>query len=158
MITIVDVQPHHLDRMHEWEMNEALQVKTGIEKPRSYEKFIDSYHSYLRGEKPRLMIKVIEEDGKAVGKVELYQSPKDAFIGMVIAERQRQGIGAKALELFLRDIKEKLGLHSVCAEVYEDNPDSLRFFERNQFKRTGDVTVEMFRGYERRLIVLNRIL
>lgn len=88
----------------------------------------------------------------------MYQGPKDAFIGMVIAERQRQGIGAKALELFLNEMKENLGLRQVCAEVYEDNPDSLRFFERNHFRRTGDVTLEMFRGYERRLVVLQRIL
>ncbi|MCA0972025.1 GNAT family N-acetyltransferase [Halobacillus litoralis] len=158
MVEVVDVQPHHLDSMHKWEMDEELQSKTGIEKPRTYEQFFHSYQSYFRGEKPRLIIKVIELDGRPVGKIELYQSPEEVYIGMLVACERGSGIGSEALELFLEGVREQCNLQAVQAEVYQDNPESLRFFERHHFRKTGDMTVECFRGKERKLHVLERLL
>ncbi|WP_079479192.1 GNAT family N-acetyltransferase [Halobacillus salinus] len=154
MIEVVEVQSHHLEAMHRWEMDETLQVKTGIEVPRTYEQFLDSYLSYSRGEKPHLWINVIELDGEPIGKIELYKT----YIGIVLGSHRGEGYGAQALAKFIEKIKSQKELNHLSAEVYEDNPESINFFEKNSFRKTGNVTLERFRGRERKLIILERTL
>lgn len=157
-IQVVEIQLHHLEALYAWEIDERLQVQTGIEKARTYVQFQDSYHSYLRGDKPRLYINVIEAEGQPVGKIELYQSTGKAYLGVVMGKREGEGIGTKALALFLDKIKTEMDLQAIQAEIYEDNQESIRFFRKNGFYPTGEVESEIFRGEKRQLILLERTL
>ncbi|RWZ58068.1 GNAT family N-acetyltransferase [Halobacillus fulvus] len=158
IIEIIDIHPEHLVDFYRWEIDRELQWQTGMEKPRSIVELMDSYDRYFFGEEPELYMKSIEVDGSIVGKLELYETTDAAYIGMIMGERRGEGIGSYALESFLQDIKAKKGIHHVHAEVYADNPGSLRFFERNGFRQTGKTEVEMFRGEERTLILVERFL
>ena len=155
MIKVVDIQDKHLEEIHSWELDEELQVKTGISQPRTKEQFMDSYAAYFRGEKPNLYLKAIETDGILAGKVELFLSDEN-FIGIVVANKRRRGIGTEALRIFLLEIKQLKRVESVKAEVYEDNWASLQFFMKNGFRLSRETSWETFRGRQRRLVTLSK--
>lgn len=155
-VEITDIKMNHLQALHKWEMDAELQMKTGVDVPRTYEQFNQSYIAYFNGEKPNLLLKAIQLDGRLIGKVELFRTKKRDFIGMVIAEKRNSGVGTEALELFLLYISEELGVETIFAEVYEDNCGSLRFFDKNGFQPTGERAEEWFRGKPRTLVTLKK--
>lgn len=157
-VEIKDIERNHLKELHRWELDEELQVKTGVEVPRTFTQLTHSYEAYFHGEKPNLLLKAIHMDGFIIGKIELFTTEKHNFIGMVIARRRGRGAGSKALSLFLEDLHNDYGINHVSAEVYEDNQGSLNFFERNGFKKTGEKTEEWFRGKPRVLVTLTKEL
>jgi RimJ/RimL family protein N-acetyltransferase len=157
-VEITDIKIDHLQKLHKWEMDAELQIKTGVDVPRTYEQFNQSYAAYFNGEKPNLVLKAILLDGRLIGKIELFHTKKRDFIGMVIAEKRNCGVGTEALELFLLYIFEELGVKTIFAEVYEDNGGSLRFFGKNGFQSTGERSIEWFRGNPRTLVTLKKEL
>ncbi|GEN53627.1 GNAT family N-acetyltransferase [Halobacillus faecis] len=157
-VSIEDIKSSHIEVLHKWEMDEKLQVQTGVDVPRTYEQFFKAYESYFNGEKPNLYMKAVVLDDRLIGKVELFRTPGKDFIGMVIAEKRNCGVGTEALRLFLEEIYALFGMENVFAEVYEDNQGSLRFFEKNGFVPTGDITEEWFRGKVRPLVTLRKEL
>ncbi|MGR9047307.1 GNAT family N-acetyltransferase [Halobacillus faecis] len=157
-VSIKDINRSHIEVLHKWEMDEKLQVQTGVDVPRTYDQFFKAYESYFNGEKPNLYMKAVVLDGRLIGKVELFRTPNKNFIGMVIAEKRNCGVGTEALHLFLAEILGLFGMEKVFAEVYEDNQGSLRFFEKNGFVPTGEITEEWFRGKSRRLVTLKKEL
>ncbi|WP_406945613.1 GNAT family N-acetyltransferase [Halobacillus sp. SY10] len=157
-VSIEDINSSDVEVLHEWEMDEKLQVQTGVDVPRTYEQFLKAYEAYFNGEKPNLFMKAVVLDGRLIGKLELFRTPERDFIGMVIAEKRNCGVGTEALQLFLEEIHILFGMENVFAEVYEDNKGSLRFFEKNGFVPTGEVTEEWFRGKIRPLVTLKKEL
>ncbi|WP_235601523.1 MULTISPECIES: GNAT family protein [unclassified Halobacillus] len=153
---IVEVERRHLRSLHRWEMDEELQQKTGVDVPRTYQQFLQSYDLYFKGEKPDLLLKAIECDGEIIGKVELYRAKDRDYIGIVLGDRQRSGIGTKALQQFIEIIHYRYGISNIFAEVFEDNDQSLRFFQKNGFEFIGEEVVEWFRGKPRTLITLKK--
>ncbi|SFJ74515.1 Acetyltransferase (GNAT) domain-containing protein [Halobacillus dabanensis] len=157
-VEITDINTNHLKELHKWELDAELQIKTGVDVPRTYEQFNKSYMAYFNGEKPNLLLKAIQLDGRLIGKVELYRTKKRDYIGIVIAQKRNHGVGTEALNLFLLYISEELGVDTIFAEVYEDNGGSLRFFAKNGFLATGERTEEWFRGKPRTLVTLKKEL
>ncbi|QAS52022.1 GNAT family N-acetyltransferase [Halobacillus litoralis] len=155
-VKIVNIQHHHLKTLHKWEMDEELQVKTGVDVPRTFEQFRHSYGAYFSGEKPNLLLKAIETEGRVIGKLELFRTQKRDFLGIVVAEERGSGIGTKALQLFLDEINRDFGVKDIFAEVYEDNFESLRFFQKNGFEWNGEQNEELFRGMPRTLLTLQK--
>ncbi|MBN9654946.1 GNAT family N-acetyltransferase [Halobacillus sp. GSS1] len=157
-VSIEAINHSHVEVLHKWEMDEKLQVQTGVDVPRTYEQFLNAYEAYFSGEKPNLYMKAVVLDDRLIGKVELFRTPERDFIGMVIAEKRNCGVGTEALHLFLEEIQTLFGMENVFAEVYEDNQGSLRFFEKNGFRPTGEMTEEWFRGRKRPLVTLKKEL
>ena len=84
---------------------------------------------------------VIEEEGRAVGAVDLYDfqaRDQRAGIGILIEPDARgQGIAGRALDIALRHAEQALLLHSVHAEVHADHSGSLALFQRAGFQEVG---------------------
>lgn len=157
-VKLKNIKETHLKELYNWELDEEIQRETGIEEPRTYEAFLKSYALYFSGKKPKLYLKAIEIDNIVIGRIELFKTHEEYYLGIVIGnkEYQNKGIGSRAFKLFIDDIKINKGVSKLTAEVYEDNLQSLNFFLKNDFIKTSHITVEKYRGMDRHLIILER--
>lgn len=77
-----------------------------------------------------------------IGTIEVFEFDpfhKHAGIGIMLhKDFQGQGIGKKALDLFLKYLSDRLQLRSVYANVSETNVNSLKFFENYGFRKVGE--------------------
>ncbi len=87
------------------------------------------------------MFTVRSEGGSFLGACALYDE-KDgcAEFGRIIIDKKaagRGGVGCIALSLVCRLAKEKMGLHKITLDLYEDNVAARKTYERAGFVRTG---------------------
>ncbi|MCR4705959.1 MAG: GNAT family N-acetyltransferase [Lachnospiraceae bacterium] len=87
------------------------------------------------------MFTVRSEGGTFLGACALYDE-KDgrAEFGRIIIDKKaagRGGVGCIALSLVCRLAKEKMGLHKITLDLYEDNVPARKTYERAGFVRTG---------------------
>ncbi|MGP4077865.1 GNAT family N-acetyltransferase [Halobacillus sp. K22] len=157
-VQLVDIQESHLQPMYLWELDKEIQRNAGIEHPRTYEHFLNSFSEYFRGDKPQYFLKAVEVNGLLLGKIELFFDGEKNYLGIVLASQRNQGIGTKALNLFLKELKQRKYVNQVYVEVYDDNERSLHFFQKNQFVYTGESSVEWYRNRQRTLVTLVRDL
>ncbi|MBL6619326.1 MAG: GNAT family N-acetyltransferase [Flavobacteriales bacterium] len=87
---------------------------------------------------------IIEEMGKPVGAVDLYEYSglhQRSGVGILVdASHRGQGTGGRALQIALRHAKEVLLMKSLHAEVHADNPASLQLFSAAGFQEIGRFT------------------
>ncbi|ASF38271.1 N-acetyltransferase [Halobacillus halophilus] len=157
-VQIVSIQKSHLQHMYLWELDKEIQMNTGIEHPRTYELFLNSFAKYFRGEKPQYFIKAVEVNGELLGKIELFYDGDKNYLGILLASQRDQGIGTRALNLFLIEVKQCRYVDRVYVEVYDDNERSLHFFQKNKFVYTGESSAEWYKNQQRKLVTLVRDL
>jgi|GEM_PF-5383145 len=157
-VQIVDIQKSHLQPMYLWELDKEIQMNTGIEYPRTYECFLNSFAKYFRGEKPQYFLRAVEVNGDLLGKIELFSDGNKNYLGIVLASQRNQGIGTQALNLFLKEVKQRRYVDRVYVEVYDDNERSLHFFQKNKFVYTGESSAEWYKNQQRKLVTLVRDL
>ncbi|SFG24579.1 Acetyltransferase (GNAT) domain-containing protein [Halobacillus alkaliphilus] len=155
-VKIVNIQKSHLQSMYLWELDKEIQKNAGIEHPRTYEHFLNSFAKYFRGEKPQCLLRAVEVNGILLGKIELFFDGDRNYLGIVLASQRNQGVGTKALNLFLEEIKQQRNVNKVYVEVFDDNERSLHFFQKNWFVYTGESTIEWYRNQQRKLMTLVR--
>jgi len=79
-------------------------------------------------------------DGQYVGDVWCYCIDPDgdpqAMVSYCVFEQELwgRGIAAKALELFLEEVREKFGLERIGAFTFAANTGSIRVLEKNRFR------------------------
>lgn len=102
----------------------------------------------------RHMLSVITKDGAgAIGVLDwMEQNPSDGYpwIGLVMVhgERQREGLGAEAVEGLLDRLRGR-GMRAVRAGVIERNPAGRALMERLGFARVSETTMRMSAAEER---------
>lgn len=85
--------------------------------------------------------RTIQADGRYVGDVWCYcmdpSGDPQAMVSYCVFERELwgQGIAARALGLFLEEIRERFGLERVGAFTFSENAVSIRVLEKNGFHR-----------------------
>ncbi len=82
------------------------------------------------------------EDDRLIGGIGLYLPEvhgRDAFVGIVIGEREfwGRGFGTDAMRLILRYAFTELNLHRVSLGVHDYNPRALRSYEKAGFRIEG---------------------
>ncbi|MCA1010304.1 GNAT family N-acetyltransferase [Halobacillus halophilus] len=157
-VQLVNIKKSHLQSMYLWELDKEIQMNTGIEHPRTYELFLNSFAKYFRGEKPQFFIKAVEVNGELLGKIELFFDGDKHYLGIVLASKRDQGIGTRALNQFLKEVKKQKYVDRVYVEVYDDNERSLHFFQKNRFLYTGESSDEWYKNQLRKLVTLVRDL
>jgi diamine N-acetyltransferase len=84
---------------------------------------------------------------EAIGAVDLFEYDgikQTAGVGILVEETGRgKGYGLNALELLADYSLNELGIRTLFATVLEDNPASIKLFEKAGFKKTGVRKSEM---------------
>jgi Acetyltransferases, including N-acetylases of ribosomal proteins len=110
--------------------------------PQTMEQDLIQYISTMRDQGNCLMAIRSVADGRHLGNVNLlaFNKPsRRADLGIVVGvrDRQRSGVGFKALTLLLYYGFSQLGLHRITGGVVADNLASIRLFEKAGFTTEG---------------------
>ena len=88
----------------------------------------------------RLVIQELET-GDSLGIIDLFDFDsihKKCGIGLIInSEERKKGLGTEALNLLISYCKNTLNLHQLYCDIQSENSDSISFFEKNGFLKTG---------------------
>jgi RimJ/RimL family protein N-acetyltransferase len=95
------------------------------------------------------------EDNRLLGDIGLYVigdwMPRDAFVGIAIADRNDwgKGYGTDAMKTILRYAFTELNLRRVTLTVFEYNPRAIRSYEKSGFQHEGRLRGALFRDGKR---------
>lgn len=157
MIRLRALEPSDVDCLYLWENNPEMWRYGFSPAPLSRHQIWEYVQQYdanpLTQQQLRLMI---DNDGKAVGTVDLYNIDirnRHAFVGIMVAsEHRRKGLGFKALQLIEDYCRHNLALKRIAATVAGDNEASIGLFVKagyeptalipNWIYREGDTTTD----------------
>ncbi len=138
------LEPEDLDFIVEVENSEEFWEISATRVPYSrylIKKYLQNSHRDIYEVKQlRLMICDLEDN--PIGLIDVFDlEPKDrrAALGILIVNptQRAKGYGAEVLSLICNFCFTHLNLHQVYANVTEDNPASIRLFEKNKFEKVG---------------------
>ena len=82
-----------------------------------------------------------KKNGQAIGLIDLFDFDainKKCGIGIIInPENRTSGLGTEAMSLTTEYCKKTLNLHQLYCDIQSNNTESILFFEKNGFKKTG---------------------
>ena len=128
------------------------------QKAKTLEEALQDYQETLAGNVSSYGQTIYVND-QYVGDIWCYGIHKDtnpdAMVSYCIFEKDywNQGVATKALELFLKDIRNQFGVNNIGAFTYSLNAGSIRVLEKNGFQ-LDEIFVED--GIESRYFLLNR--
>lgn len=139
------LEPEDVDVLYQWENDTGLWVVSNTTTPFSkyfLQQFIINSHNDIYTDKQlRLMIELIKNSNQPIGSIDLFDfDPKNlrAGIGILIAEKYRsKGYGSEALDTVIEYCRKVLNMHQLYCNIGEDNPESLKMFEKKGFKIIG---------------------
>jgi diamine N-acetyltransferase len=144
LVSLRALEPDDIDLLYNWENDADIWHLSNTLTPFSrfdLEQYVLNAAKDVHTDKQvRLMI--VEKSGSAtVGAIDLFEfNPLNQRIGVgiLIAEAYRnKGFASEAVELVIRYCFDILRVHQVFANITEDNPDSIRLFEKKGFIRSG---------------------
>lgn len=100
---------------------------------------------WIRGlakQKKQLTLAIATIDGVHIGSIGFHKistSDKNATFGIVIGDKRywNQGHGTDAMKAFVNYGFQKLKLHRIDLEVYENNPRAIAVYKNLGFKKEG---------------------
>lgn len=138
------LEPTDVDLLYSWENNQEIWEVSNTLTP--YSKFVleqyiaNSHLDIYTNKQLRLMICGFEKN--TIGCIDLFDF--DAFhqragIGILIAnkENRNKGYASEALSLLIEYCFNTLNLNQVYCNIAEDNLESIRLFEKQQFTISG---------------------
>ena len=143
------VEPADLDILYEWENDPDNWTVSNTIAPFSrhvLQKYIEgAQQDIYEARQLRLMIDRLESDKneeETLGIIDLFDfDPKHrrAGVGILIARKEdrMKGIASEALGILIEYAFGSLQLHQLYCNVSEDNPASLKLFEKSGFQRIG---------------------
>ncbi len=139
------LEPEDVDVLYQWENDTGLWVVSNTTTPFSkyfLQQFIINSHNDIYTDKQlRLMIELVKNSTQPIGSIDLFDfDPKTlrAGIGILIAEKYRsKGYGSEALDTVIEYCRKVLNMHQLYCNIGEDNPESLKMFEKKGFKIIG---------------------
>jgi RimJ/RimL family protein N-acetyltransferase len=133
-VRLRDVEEADLELFFEQE-HDPETVRRSKFTPRDRETFMTHWATKVLGD-PTVLVRTVTVDGEPAGNVVSWWEQDTRFIGYVFARRYwGQGIGTKALTLFLRQEKTR----PLYADPFTGNTGSVRLLEKCGFTRTGTV-------------------
>jgi RimJ/RimL family protein N-acetyltransferase len=133
-VRLRDVEEADLELFFEQE-HDPETVRRSKFTPRDRETFMTHWATKVLGD-PTVLVRTVTVDGEPAGNVVSWWEQDTRFIGYVFARRYwGQGIGTKALTLFLRQEKTR----PLYADPFTGNTGSVRLLEKCGFTRIGTV-------------------
>ncbi|MFO7658228.1 MAG: GNAT family N-acetyltransferase [Bacteroidales bacterium] len=142
------LEPEDIDLLYKWENDESVWKVSNTIAPFSkhiLRKYLENAHlDIFEAKQLRLIIDVAGEAGKfkPVGAIDLFEFDpfhNRAGIGILIGEagERRKGYASAALDKTIEYAFVTLHLHQLFCNIGEDNPESLKLFEKKGFKVAG---------------------
>ena len=143
------VEPADLNLLYDWENDPENWIVSNTTAPFSrhvLQKYIEStQHDIYEARQLRLMIDRLalpEGEEETIGIIDLFDFDplhRRAGIGILIArqEDRMKGIASEALGILIDYAFGSLQLHQLYCNVSEDNPASLKLFEKYNFLKIG---------------------
>lgn len=138
------LEPTDLDVLYRWENNEELWHTSATITPYSRKQLWDYIENYdgdiFKSRQLRLIIEEIATK-EVVGTIDLYDIDpinRRAYVGILIDPScQGRGYGAISLQILESYVKRYIGLHQLIAIVATTNYNSLKLFEKSNYKKAG---------------------
>ncbi len=138
------IEPEDATKVLIWENNPENWKVSGTEAPFSMHgilEYINSIQNFRQSGELRLLI-CKNDSNEAIGTLDLFEANFKhgrAGVGILIAEKseRNKGFAKESLELLKKYAFVFLGLHSLFANVLEDNLESIKLFESAGFDLVG---------------------
>jgi diamine N-acetyltransferase len=138
------LEPEDLDFILEVENSEEFWEISATKVPYSrylIKKYLQNSHRDIY-EVKQLRLMICNFENQQIGLIDVFDlEPKDrrAALGiLMVSETNRgKGYGAEVLTLICNYCFTHLNLHQVYANVTDDNPASIKLFEKNKFEKVG---------------------
>lgn len=79
----------------------------------------------------------VEAGGRTIGSIGVAAGVRPSIVYFLAPDIAGQGLASEIVPSFIAAISRDLGLHALRAEVFDDNPASLRVLEKAGFIRAG---------------------
>ncbi len=139
--------------IHRWENDPEHWLVSNTIAPYTKEQilhFIEHDNDLYADQQMRMMIE--SKEGAVVGCIDLFDfDPKNHRVGLgiLIDDAFRgKGLGNEAIALTVRYCFDELEMHSIYADVLENNASSQRLFEANGFVKAGHKKDWLWNGSE----------
>lgn len=139
------LEPDDVDHVHRIENDEKLWHLSDTVTPysvQSIKEYVDNAHRDIYEVKQLRLVICDATTDKFIGFIDLFDfDPLNlrAGIGIVIESKDNrgQGYGKEALQLLLKYCKKHLQMHQLYANIGADNMNSIKLFEKLEFKCIG---------------------
>jgi RimJ/RimL family protein N-acetyltransferase len=134
-----DVTDRYIAWLNDPEVTAGLEIRF---QPHSKEGILEYVHEMAGSPNHAFLAVVVKEDDRHIGNIKLGPINwvhRRGDIGILIGEKDcwGRGYGTEAIRLLVRHAFMQLNLHRLVAGVYEDNPGSIRAFQKNGFDIEG---------------------
>ena len=138
------IEPSDAQLMLKWENNPDNWAVSNTMVPFSEHlilQYVNSAQDIFATKQLRFII-CLQENDKPIGTIDLFEYDplnQKAGIGVLIDEvsERNKGYANEAVQLMIRYSFERLDLHQLFCNIFESNEHSIRLFEKNGFKKTG---------------------
>ncbi len=144
-IKLRSLEPEDLEYLYKWENDTSNWIHSNTLSPYSrylIKNYIENAHQDIfETKQQRFMIEKLE-DKAVIGTIDLFDIDfynLRAGVGILIAEEKnrRQGYAGEALEILIRYSFDHLSLLQLYCNINENNPISLKLFQKHGFVITG---------------------
>jgi diamine N-acetyltransferase len=144
-ISLVPVEPEHLELLYKWENHPDVWRVSNTRVPLSkfaLAKYIENSHRDIWESREQRLVIELNENKKAVGTIELFDFDpyhSRAGIGVMVfdAEDRRKGYASSAILLLMQYAKNELGIQQLYANIAQSNNASISMFEKLGFEQCG---------------------
>ena len=139
------IEPSDAQLMLKWENNPDNWAVSNTMVPFSEHlilQYVNSAQDIFATKQLRFII-CLQENDTPIGTIDLFEYDplnQKAGIGVLIDEvsERNKGYANEAVQLMIRYSFERLDLHQLFCNIFESNEHSIRLFEKNNFKKTGE--------------------
>jgi len=142
-ISLRALEPEDLDFLFSAENNESFWEISSTQTPYSkyiLKKYIENSHQDIYEAKQYRFV-ICDIHNTPVGMIDLFDfNPQHHRVGigiLIISDQQSKGYGAEALEMIIDYSFSILNVHQIFANITADNKNSLKLFEKFNFKKIG---------------------
>lgn len=143
------MEPGDADIIFQWENDSSIWHAGNTIEPFSrhiIEQYVKNAHvDLVQASQLRLMIDLKKNSGsdKTIGSIDLFDIDtlnQRAGVGILIHDKnnRNKGYAKEALSILIRYVSEVLFLHQLYCNIDEDNFASIRLFESQGFRKTGE--------------------
>ena len=143
-INLRALEPEDLEFLFQIENNESFWEVSHTQTPFSkflLKQYLENAHLDIYEAKQLRLIINEKATNKAIGMIDLFDfcpQHKRAGVGILIHPNfQQNGFATEALDLLIKYCFTHLQLHQLYANITDDNTNSLRLFQKHNFKKIG---------------------